>query len=85
MTPLQIKMMLHYFCCAGPYAEKDQHHATSDAVLLQRTQLIAEGMLSPTRCQSGFHVTERGRVYVEALQAVPLPINKWVMPGGEDE
>lgn len=30
-----------------------------------------------------FIVTEKGRVFLNALQAVPLPVQAWTMPGKE--
>lgn len=79
MTPLQIKMMLHYYTSADPYAKDDPWHASSDAVSLQRTMLVRDGLLG-NACGTDWVVTDRGRAYVEALCNMPLPVKKWVMP-----
>lgn len=84
MTPLQIKMMLHYYAIAEPYSEFDSAHASSPAVVEQRAALVCAELLVPDEeSPSLYQVTDRGRAYVEALQQVPMPIKKWVMPGFE--
>jgi hypothetical protein len=81
MTPLQIRMMLHYYCIAAPYAEDDPPHRSSPVVGAQRQDLIDLGLLeSRAGCPSGFGCTERGVAYVEGLQAMPLPEKVWVIP-----
>lgn len=81
MTPLQITMMLHYHALAQPYALHEPQHARSPAVFEQRSSLIRDEMLAlDPDSMSGYRVTERGRAYVEALCALPLPIKKWIMP-----
>jgi hypothetical protein len=81
MTPLQIKMMLHYYAIAAPYAEGDPLHANSDAVHEQRGRLVLDELLyCDPKAPAVYVVTERGRVYVEGLCLVPLPVKNWAMP-----
>jgi hypothetical protein len=73
-------MMLHYYAINAPYAEHDPAHAKSIAVENQRAQLISFELLeTATAAPSGYRVTERGAVYVEALCDMPLPVKKWVV------
>lgn len=81
MTPLQLTMMLHHYAIAEPYAKGDPDHANSRAVREQRQLLINDELIEPDEMSgSGFRATDRGRAYVEALCAMPLPVKKWVMP-----
>ena len=81
MTPLQIKMVLHYYAIAEPYALLDPAHAKSAAVCAQRALLCSDGLIEATaEAQSGYRITPRGEAYVDALCAMPLPVSKWVMP-----
>jgi hypothetical protein len=81
MTPLQIRMMLHYYAISAPYAVDNPQHADSLAVREQRQRLINDELIEPDETSgSGFRATDRGDAYVEALCAMPLPIKKWVMP-----
>lgn len=85
MTPLQIKMMLHYYAIAAPYSKEDEDHANSPAVTEQREWLLNADMLrysskSSSESSSGYEVTERGEAFVDALCSLPLPVSKWVIP-----
>jgi predicted transcriptional regulator len=79
MTPLQITMLLHYHTFAEPYINTNIN-LNWRGVRQQHEWLIIHNLLcnddSTGGC--GYRVTEKGRVYIEALQAVPLPVSKWV-------
>ena len=87
MTPLEIDIILHYYAIAEDYRGGD-HSAPAVGEAIKR--FISADMLRPATPNPedrllavrppAYVVTERGRIYVEALQAVPLPIQKWVMP-----
>lgn len=83
MTPLQIKMLLHYYSIAEPYAVNDPAHACSPAVSEQRSLLVRDGLIEytagayPPGC---YKATPRGEAYIKALCAMPLPVCKWVQP-----
>lgn len=81
MTPLQIRMMLHYYAIAK-YGERDHLHANSPAVFEQRGYLIRDGLIEADETSgSGYRATDRGVAYVELLCQMPLPIQKWVPAG----
>lgn len=81
MTSLQIRMVLHYYAIGEPYGVREPEHACSPAVYQQRGALVELGLLKEDgEWPAGYRTTERGNAYVEALCAMPLPIQKWVMP-----
>lgn len=80
MTPLQIGLMLHYYTTPRPYAEHEPDHASSGAVREKRADLCRAGMLEGCNTFSGWRVTEKGEAYVAALEAVQVPVCKWVQP-----
>lgn len=80
MTPLQIKMMLHYHHIAEPYALHEPEHANSSAVRTQRNELCSEGLLQKVDTEIGWKTTIRGNAYVDFLCAMPLPVCKWMLP-----
>lgn len=81
MTPLQIRMLLHYYAIAEPYAIHEVDHANSPAVREQLQHLINWGFLTTDLSNpSGYTVTDKGLVYVEAICNIPLPVMKWEIP-----
>lgn len=81
MTPLQINMLLHYYAIAEPYAVREQEHANSPAVHEQRHILVNWGLIKVDITNpSGFSVTDKGLVYVEAICNIPLPVMRWEIP-----
>ncbi len=54
----------------------------SDAIISATKNLIAKGLVVEE--DSERILTERGRILVEALCLTPLPIQKWVMPGNDE-
>ena len=83
MSPLEIKIMLHYYCCPTDYRDGDfAAPAVQDAIERFRDEL---NLLEPTQSMDVYHdphyrITERGSVFVEALCNMPLPVKTWVMP-----
>lgn len=80
MTPLQIEMLLHYYSRADDYRDGDfSAPAVREALEgFKRDELLEEDKAdTPRTC---YVITERGRVYIEAIRAIPLPERRWVMP-----
>ena len=83
MSPLEIEILLHYYYCPGDYQNGDfSAPAVEDAIERFRD---VHNLLEPTQSMDVHHdphyrITERGRVFVEALCNMPLPIKTWVMP-----
>ena len=73
MTPLHIRLLLHYYAIAEPWPE-------SSGVATEYTaDLVRDGLieLSPLSV-SGYSATDRGRVHIDGILRLPLPI--WVSP-----
>lgn len=88
MPPMKIAMMLHFACTVAPFAPEASR--TSQAYTTFVRELLRDGMIErPTKAQQEAHegwaykATEKGRVYVEALKAVKLPVPvtpEWKVP-----
>jgi len=76
MTPVQMEVALHFYYMAEPDVTI---FARSTATAEATSLLLRRGLLAITR-DSRYAKTAALDVYVEALQAVPLPVMKWVMP-----
>jgi hypothetical protein len=83
MSPLEIEILLHYYCLPTDYRDGDfSAPAVKNAIERFRDEL---NLLEPTQSMDVYHdphyrITERGRVFVEALCNMPLPVKQWVMP-----
>lgn len=87
MTPLGIEILLHYYCRADDYRNGD-HSEPAVRELLE--YFVSDGLLDfngfgVERFPNGavkarYSVTPRARMYVEFLQDVPFPTQKWLMP-----
>lgn len=85
MNVITLEVMLHCF-----YACEQFHLPNSEAYRRALHRLLAEKMIEPTteleRSRAtgwDYKATEKGRVYVHALVATPLPVQskpEWVMP-----
>ncbi len=75
MTPLQIRMLLHYHCEAGPFdmAGPAQHEALEEFVRLDLVYVPLDDHRP--------RLTERGEAYVHFLTTLPLPVANWTIPG----
>lgn len=88
MTLLEIEILSHYYCRSGDYREGD-YSAPAVREAIDRFRDV-EGLLRNTTPEEQrrqpwgkgacYALTERGRVFVEAIQQVPLPVQVWIMP-----
>jgi hypothetical protein len=83
MSPLEINVLLHYYCCRTDYRDGDfSAPAVQDAIERFRD---THNLLEPTHSMDVYHdqhyqITERGSAFVEALCNMPLPVKTWVIP-----
>lgn len=85
MTPLEIRIALHYHYSPEEWSEVYGGSDMSEAII---GMLVKEGLLERKKLDSmhpeqenfRYVATDGLRVYVEALQALPLPTRQWVMP-----
>lgn len=80
MKPVMIKVLLDYY--TGPFGTEVERGGDAIGELLKLKMLeenprFGDGSLTK---QMRYQVSAGGELYCEALQAVPLPVKKWVMP-----
>lgn len=81
MTPFELEILLHMY-----YTPTKPDAFVRRARILPQTlcALITDGVIEecpvkePDYCE--YRLTERGKVYIEHVLAVPLPVVKWVLP-----
>lgn len=77
MTPLQIKILLHYWACGDDFRGGDfSAPAVRDAI----DHFDSLGLI--VRGEKVGYTANRAALepYVRALEAVPLPVQQWVIP-----
>jgi len=88
MTPLHIRIAIHYLCHPYPYAENEPAHRFSIATKSYTNDLVRAGLLVPREVGDGdpntaeYEATAGCRMYVDALKSVPLPerCTAWAHP-----
>lgn len=83
MTPLELSILIHYMGHADDFRGGDLsapavREAMSAFVDDELLELNHEAM--PGDGRAAYRLTSRGVFFVEALCAMPLPVQKWVMP-----
>lgn len=79
MTPLEISILLHYHVSPVDYRNGD---FSAPAVRNAIDEFRRDGFLAEA-VETYYHITDKGRFYVEALCSVPLPVATWVIPSKE--
>ena len=83
-SPLEIKIGLHYWTVATEYSWEDEMHRNSPATRNILGWFVRDGLLEklpvPTEYGATYKATEALGVWVEALCAVPFPVQQWVIP-----
>lgn len=82
MSPHEIDLLMHYYTRAGEHVNADHPGVRETLCDLARSGLLQE-LDMPTEYGATWKLTERGEVYCVALTRVPLPVQRWVMPGEE--
>lgn len=80
MTPYEIGVILHYYISPEDHPDTKRSPASSAHLEHALATLYSEDLLTQNGSQQGrsLLLTERGKAYAEALQQVPLPVQKWV-------
>lgn len=80
MHSIELQILLHYHDHPGDFMEGDfRTDAVRQAVeWLKAMRLIERNGLASA--QSAYIISERGRVFIDAVLKLPLPVEKWVMP-----
>lgn len=81
VCPGALKELLHYYTTS-------MHYADCAGGRSFMPELMEAGLMAvehnPDGRQQGYVVTEKGRVYIEALLALPLPVQVWTIPGRDE-
>lgn len=79
-SPFEIGFLLHCYgrCDEFPYINTYVGQAAI-------TRFVAAELVRPSGARCGFELTNGGKLYVDALMAVPLPVRGWTMPGADDD
>jgi hypothetical protein len=77
MTPHQITILLFY-ATRVPGAEFT-FVPESNASIDDHAWMLDEGLIRESTVRDWYELTERGRVYFEAIKNVPLPRSSWVI------
>jgi hypothetical protein len=88
MTPVCLEVILHHFYNPAPYpkdtpAVRIAHETLVKENLIEedlRSRVVNEGSSGTLVEPRTYRVTERGRVFVNALISVPLPVQAWRIP-----
>jgi hypothetical protein len=81
MRIIDMEVILHHFYRTDPFPQDtpivhDAHARLLEEKLIELNDDIP--VINP--CTKHWEVTERGRVFVNALMSVPLPVAAWKMP-----
>lgn len=84
-SPLEIKIALHYYCHPGDYDGGEGPHFESSAVRRMHIEFVERGLLrrvdgEPAEGEAHWTAAPALEVYVDALCAVPWPVQEWVIP-----
>lgn len=83
-SPLDIMIGLHYWTTPTEYAADDPQHQRSSGVRERLAWMVRAGFLerleAPNQYGGSYKATEGLGVWVEALCAVPYPMQQWVIP-----
>lgn len=78
MTPIKLEILMHYDRCLDDYRNGDFGNAD---VRYAIDDLVKAKLIDPTPSKyASFVLSDRGRCYVDALLAIPLPVPVWAMP-----
>ena len=79
MTPYELEVLLWYYA----RGEDHPHEIAGRERTTALEQLLRLQMIAPDNSPLIYTVTERGKVYIEAIINTPLPEKRWVMPEGK--
>lgn len=82
MTPYELGVLLHYYAHADDHPDLKRQPPIWEITI---TKFLAQALLVPhfSPDEPDYRITERGSVYVGALEKVPLPVQVWVIPRQE--
>lgn len=70
MTPLELNIILHYYCCTTDFRDLDLPTISDSVGAFLDARLLE---IATATVEVKYVITRRGRCFVEALKKVPLP------------
>lgn len=86
MTPLELDILLHYYCCANDYRDGDfSAPAVRQTIELFKHMENPLLMVDHEPTHATYKLTERGHFYIRHLLSIPLPERRveWFIPPTE--
>lgn len=77
MTIYELRILMHYHCCVDEPREKQAPIWQDTVVRLFKLGLLVNDLSDEMR---SFRLSDKGTAYVEALQRLPLPVQRWEIP-----
>lgn len=85
MSPLAFKILLHYYITP---VQLDRNKM-SDLELDALANFIADAMIEPRKCGDhnwdSHQISDKGKVWVEAMLNTPYPQLRWIVPAREPQ
>lgn len=85
-SPLKIQIALWYWCRTDDYSSDDIHHRFSPACKEIYNQFLKEELLVEAKEGVNGPTYKAGpalECYVDALCAIPFPVQQWVIPDAQ--
>lgn len=76
-TELELMMLIHYYCIGEDFRGLEYPSQRRAIERFKDEELIA---LEAPGCRRTYRLTEKGKVFVKALMAVPFPVCEWRVP-----
>jgi hypothetical protein len=84
MTPYMVLMLLWYLQSDLEFPDcRDYNDKWNAAVQALKSKDLLE-LEDATPRRRTYRITERGKVLVQAMLELPLPVQKWTMPGSNE-
>lgn len=79
-TPLQMEILLHYYCSASDFREGDFSAPAVRSAIDSFAEV--EGLLTASSQPEygAYEITERGRCLIDHILETPAPVQMWVIP-----
>lgn len=84
MTPFELSILIHYHVSPTDFRDGDFQAPALREVIdnFAKSGFLRLSMNDET-ASSIYRATEKTNVFVEALCAVPEPVQQWIIPGGD--
>jgi hypothetical protein len=82
MTPLHLEILMWYYTRGAEYPYEGNETRIGYAAELQRDGLLCS--IAGDKLGRSYAPTDKGKFWIEQVLALPLPIQRWVMPTSKE-